>query len=67
MESRGLSMAEFDKDKVEKQDSFNAGLPKSARLVTGRDEYGLPIFSKQNEPTSSGVKNSQGNEKYSGT
>lgn len=66
MKSKGLTMAEFDKDKVDKLDSFNAGLPKFDRLVTGRDEYGLPIFSKLNEPTSSGVKNSQGKERCSG-
>lgn len=44
MERNGLSMAKFEKESILGDANFNAGLTDSSRFVTGRDEFGLPIF-----------------------
>ncbi|KAK1384182.1 hypothetical protein POM88_021917 [Heracleum sosnowskyi] len=40
----GLSVAEFEKQTLLESASFNAGLNNPTIFITGRDEYGLPIF-----------------------
>lgn len=49
MVKKGLSMAQFEKDKIEKKTKFNfeAGLKSTSRFISGRDEFGLPIFTNK--------------------
>lgn len=44
MEKNGLSMDSFEKDLLARERNFNEGLQDSSRFISGRDEFGLPIF-----------------------
>lgn len=48
MEAKGLSMAAFEKEKMLKDGNFNPGLVNSVDIITGRDEFGLPILRHMN-------------------
>lgn len=39
-------MVELEKESLEEQAAFNTGCPNPLGFITGRDEFGLPIFSK---------------------
>lgn len=42
----GLSMAAFEKQSMADKASFNVGFDNSVNFISGRDEYGLAIFTK---------------------
>lgn len=46
LEKKGISLASLEKEQLEETAKFNTGLPNHSSFITGRDEYGLPIFSK---------------------
>lgn len=66
MESKGFSMAAFEKEKLTKSGEFNVGLPKPTDLIVGRDEFGLPILKNHQAQAGigpSGVKDARNKDK----
>lgn len=45
LEKNGLFMAEFEKEDLASEESFNVGLKSSSKFASGRDEYGHLIVS----------------------
>lgn len=62
LEKNGLSMAKFEKDTITEESIFNQGVRDYSRFISGRDEFGLPIFVNGVTGTS-GLKDSLGCEK----
>lgn len=60
LQKRGISLVELEKERIEGEARFNAGLCSDKIRVNDRNEFGLPIFDRGNV---SGVKDSQGKEK----
>lgn len=61
LKKNGLSMERFEKDTLEQTANFNLGFQNPGSFISGRDEFGLPIFSKKSadlnsKPEASGVK-----------
>ncbi|KAL8100449.1 hypothetical protein AgCh_032638 [Apium graveolens] len=47
LKRRGIYLAELEKEQIEDDSLFNVGLPDNLRIITGRDEYGTPIFQQK--------------------
>lgn len=67
LEANGLSMADFDKDRISRNDKVNIGYMNSAQFVTGRDEFGLPKFSVDAGIGVSETKDPKGKEQVDAT
>ncbi|KAK1405698.1 hypothetical protein POM88_005303 [Heracleum sosnowskyi] len=46
LEKKGISMAELEKGMIKETVAFNVGLADPSMFISGRDEFGLPIFTK---------------------
>ncbi|KAK1369618.1 hypothetical protein POM88_035710 [Heracleum sosnowskyi] len=55
----GLSVADFEHQRVIKTDKFNLGLPNLEKIITSRDEFGLSIFGLGFNSDLSGLKSSK--------
>ncbi|KAK1369731.1 hypothetical protein POM88_035823 [Heracleum sosnowskyi] len=44
---KGISLVELEKEALNERVEFNSGLSDSSKFINGRDEFGLPVFSKQ--------------------
>lgn len=59
LETKGLSMASVESEILKKKVEFNGDLGGSSSFIYGRDEYGLPIFTKsKNLEEKEGIKRS---------
>lgn len=47
LEKNGLSMVECEKASMEEKAKFNSGFTHPNSFITGREEYGLPMFSNK--------------------
>ncbi|KAK1384250.1 hypothetical protein POM88_021985 [Heracleum sosnowskyi] len=45
---KGISLVELEKEALNERVEFNSGISDSSKFINGRDEFGLPVFTKQN-------------------
>ncbi|KAK1356383.1 hypothetical protein POM88_049639 [Heracleum sosnowskyi] len=69
LEKRGISLVDLEKEALNERVEFNAGLNDASKFISGRDEFGLPVFTNKQglapkvDAETSGVKDSKGQEK----
>ncbi|KAK1384237.1 hypothetical protein POM88_021972 [Heracleum sosnowskyi] len=47
LEKRGISLVDLEKEALNERVEFNAGLNDASKFISGRDEFGLPVFTNK--------------------